>query len=277
MASPQREDGYTAIANEILEQMAKIKLSPTQYRLLFLIWRYTYGFQRKESELSLTFLAESTGCDKRQLQRELKGLLARRIIYQVITRSPSRVIGFNKNYDLWLQELPVGENTIGETDNGKDTNGETIDKGIGETVNPPIGETDNQERNTLKKNLKKDYTPEFKTFWQTYYLRQVEIKNAFKQWNARRKEGIPPDDMIRAARNYMADCKDKRTETQFIKQPKTFLGPGGHIEEWLKVNQNSEVTTLQSRELTDDELAMKKLQREMEQDGYFDNASGLRC
>jgi phage replication O-like protein O len=49
------DNGYTRIANEILEAMAKIKLSPTQYRILFVVWRYTYGFQRKEHKLSLTF------------------------------------------------------------------------------------------------------------------------------------------------------------------------------------------------------------------------------
>jgi hypothetical protein len=42
MANPQPEDGYTILANEILEAMARTKLSPTQYRLLFVVWRYTY-------------------------------------------------------------------------------------------------------------------------------------------------------------------------------------------------------------------------------------------
>ena len=55
MANPQLENGYTRIANEILEAMAKVKLSPTQYRVLFVVWRYTYGFSRKSADLSLTF------------------------------------------------------------------------------------------------------------------------------------------------------------------------------------------------------------------------------
>lgn len=160
MASPQREAGYTALANEILEAMARIKMSPMQYRLLFVVWRYTYGFQRKEADLSLTFLANATGCDKRQIQRELKDLNQRKIIIQN-TEKQSRVIGFNKDYDQWLDDIPVnkegiGETTNGEIDNGDLTNGESVEGGIGEVTNPPIGEFTNQERKSLNKSFKEN-------------------------------------------------------------------------------------------------------------------------
>lgn len=146
MASPQKEKGYTAIANEILEAMAKIKLSPTQYRILFVVWRYTYGFNRKEHELSLSFLSVATNCDKRQLQRELKSLDEKKIIIQDIKSGAYRKIRFNKNYSKWL-----GETDNGETDNGETDIGEIVNTTIGEIVNTTIGETDNQERKTKEK------------------------------------------------------------------------------------------------------------------------------
>jgi phage replication O-like protein O len=156
LANPQKEDGYTAIANEILEAMARIKLSPTQYRLLFVVWRYTYGFQRKEADLSLAFLSNATGCDKRQLQREIKGLVDRKIIFQRLEKCLTRVIGFNKDHESWLA---IGEIDIVCSTNGETDNGETCDSAIGETDNPPIGEIDNQERKSLKKTLKKNKVP----------------------------------------------------------------------------------------------------------------------
>lgn len=142
MADVQLGNGYTRIANEILEHMARIKLSPTQYRILFLVWRYTYGFNRKEHDLSLSFLSEGTGCDKRQIQRELKGLEDKKIIFQKIKTGSYRKISFNKDFSQWST---VGETTIGETVNTR----------VGEIVNTTIGETVNQERKYLKKNIKK--------------------------------------------------------------------------------------------------------------------------
>ncbi len=151
MTNPQKENGYTAIANEILEQIARVKLSPTQYRIIFIIWRYTYGFNRKEHNLSLGFLSKATGCDKRQIQRELKNLEEMKVIKQNVTNGKSRIIKFNKHYDTWVVKTDIGEITIGEIDNG-----ETVKGAIGETVKGAIGEIDNQERHILNTNLKKD-------------------------------------------------------------------------------------------------------------------------
>lgn len=151
MADVQAEKGFTKIADEILEAMARIKLSPTQYRVLFIVWRYTYGFNRKEHNLSLGFIAKATGCDKRQLQREIKKLEERNIIHQNIKNGSYRIIKFNKNYDEWLSET-IGETTIGEIDNGETTDGEITNTTIGETVNGTIGEIDNQD--IQKTNLK---------------------------------------------------------------------------------------------------------------------------
>jgi phage replication O-like protein O len=141
MANVQLENGYTKIANEILEEVAKIKLSPTQYRLLLVIWRFTYGFNRKEHNMSLKFFSKATGCDSRQIQRELKSLEEKRVIFQNIKSGSYRKISFNKNHNEWIgKKAPIGEITIGETDNSTG----------GGNVNGTSGETDNQERNKKK-------------------------------------------------------------------------------------------------------------------------------
>lgn len=143
MANPQLENGYTRIANEILDAMARIKLSPTQYRILFVVWRYTYGFQRKIHELSLTFISEATGCDLRLIQRELKKLIELKVLIARQDKGKPREIGFNKR----IREWKIDNNclAIGEIDNG-----ETDNTTIGEIDNGTIGEIDNQERKKEK-------------------------------------------------------------------------------------------------------------------------------
>ncbi|AFV02835.1 MULTISPECIES: replication protein [unclassified Dehalobacter] len=155
-ADVQVENGYTRIANEILEHIAKLRLSPTQYSLIFVIWRYTYGFGRKEHNMSLTFLGNATGFDIRNIRRELKRLEERKIIIQTINKT-KRVISFNKNYDGWIllpDKTNMGEITLGETALGEIDHGQNHPLNMGEITQGSMGETTHQERN--KENSKEN-------------------------------------------------------------------------------------------------------------------------
>lgn len=103
MANPQKENGYTAIANEILEEVAKRDFNGTQLRIILAIWRLTYGYQRKSHAISIGFLADLTGIEKRYLRQQLKKLIDANVIlvYQGATYTEAREIGFNKDYDEW--------------------------------------------------------------------------------------------------------------------------------------------------------------------------------
>ena len=120
MSNPQKENGFTAIANELMEVIAKTDLNGTQRRIIDVILRQTYGWQRKEHELSLTFIATATDIHKMQIQRELATLIDRQII--IVTKegsySKSRTLAFNKNYMSWLNsEQLANKLTVSETVN----------------------------------------------------------------------------------------------------------------------------------------------------------------
>ncbi|MEH7157508.1 replication protein [Neobacillus drentensis] len=107
MASPQTKNGYTKVANEILEHIMKADLNGTQFRIVTAIWRYTYGFNRKEHELSLTFLSEALSTRKSHVDKELTALIDRKIISVVgVGSRRGRLLSFNKNYDEW-QDRPT--------------------------------------------------------------------------------------------------------------------------------------------------------------------------
>jgi phage replication O-like protein O len=207
MEGPQKENGFTPIANEILENMAKIKLSPTQYRILFVVWRYTYGFNRKEHELSLSFLSTATGCDKRQLQRELKGLEERKVIIQSIKTGAYRKIKFNKHHKQWVGEIAIGETSIGETSIGEIDNGESVNTAIGETVNTSIGETDNQERKT-KDNIKESaFLDLFETVWKEYPNKKG--KGQISETKKKELSKVGYEQLIRCIERYKKYVKSK--------------------------------------------------------------------
>jgi phage replication O-like protein O len=144
--SPQLEKGYTRIADAILEKVAKTKLNGTQFRILMIVWRSTYGWQKKEHELSLSYLVKATGINKRQIQRELNAMIECGILTEVKppTFNTGRIIGFNKNYVKSVQLTKVA--TGGELDTS------TVD----ELDTSTGGELDVQKRDT-NKHINKQY------------------------------------------------------------------------------------------------------------------------
>lgn len=103
MANPQKEHGHTQIANELMEQIPMFKFNGTQLRILLVIIRYTYGFNRTEHEMSLSFISEATQINREQTKRELSTLIKNNVITVTIEASfnSTRVLKFNKNYEEW--------------------------------------------------------------------------------------------------------------------------------------------------------------------------------
>ena len=100
--TPQIEDGYTRIANEILEQLYKINLTSYQIRIILFIFRKTYGYNKKEDWISVSQIVEGTGIKQSHVSRTKKELLLKNMIY-----TPTGIkIAFQKNWRLWKLNIP---------------------------------------------------------------------------------------------------------------------------------------------------------------------------
>ena len=155
MADVQLENGYTKIANKILERLALTKLSPTQFRLILVIWRYTYGFNRKDHAMSLTFLAEATGVHKQRVKQELDKLIESNIIIvtEEGTFSKSRKLAFNKDYDTWRLQSTKESTVSGIADTTVSKNADTT---VSETAYSTVSEFAYQEIKNINKDLNKN-------------------------------------------------------------------------------------------------------------------------
>ncbi|HEX9058691.1 MAG TPA: replication protein, partial [Clostridia bacterium] len=80
MANVQLENGYTRLANEILNEIIKLPLSGTQFRIVLFVWRNSYGFQKKDCEFSESYIAKAIGASKRFISSELVKLINMRLI-----------------------------------------------------------------------------------------------------------------------------------------------------------------------------------------------------
>jgi phage replication O-like protein O len=141
----QLENGFTRIANEILDALAKTSLNGTQRRILDVVFRQTYGYKRKSHDLSVTFIANATNIHKKQIQREIITLIEKNIIAVVseATFNKSRVISFNKKYNEWVDSSEVTKklptNTI-DTHTGNE-----LDVSTGNGLAPQIKKKENSK------------------------------------------------------------------------------------------------------------------------------------
>lgn len=208
MASPQKENGFTAIANEILEQIAMVQLNGTQRRIIDIIWRYTYGFGRKDHALSESFIAKATDIHKKQVQRELNELVDMKFILVVkeASFSSSRVLKFNKDYDSWQVTKKIPGNQ-------KDTH-----TGSGLVTYTGSGLV-TQERK-LKENNKEIFSAFFESIWALYPNKKGKGQISDAQKKKLQKIGI--EEITRCIERY----KQSKEEWKQWQNGSTFFNSG---------------------------------------------------
>ena len=97
MANPQKENGYTAIANEILEHLPSVGLDGSEWDVLSVIFRFTYGFQKKADWISLGMFAKYTKIGRNNIPRIIRKLVSRRILVK-----DKKSLFINKNWEEWV-------------------------------------------------------------------------------------------------------------------------------------------------------------------------------
>jgi len=100
MINPQKENGYVAIANEIWDALARIRINGEARQVLDVILRKTYGWNKKEDAISLSQFCLTTGLKRIAVCKAIKKLLFINIITQKDT-STINIYAFNKHYDTW--------------------------------------------------------------------------------------------------------------------------------------------------------------------------------
>lgn len=101
MASPQLENGYTRISNELLQAMCNKVTNSTWVRILLWTARLTYGFRRKEVESNYGSYATKLNLQKDTVKNALSDMSDRKMVYLMVVTKERFLVSINKNYDLW--------------------------------------------------------------------------------------------------------------------------------------------------------------------------------
>lgn len=124
--TPQKENGYVPVANELVEAFGSLNLSGQCWQVMWVVLRYTYGFNRKNAPLSLNFIAKSCNITNRQACRALRTLLDRGVLSKKTVptgKNDSTTVEkdsipsvnhyqLNKLYKTWRKTTPARLGTV---------------------------------------------------------------------------------------------------------------------------------------------------------------------
>lgn len=134
MANPQKENGFTPIANELVCQFAKTYMSSRESQIVWAIIRKTYGYQKKTDKISFSQLELLTGIDRRHIAPALKRLIERRILTRY-AEGKSVFYGIQEYYDQWDKLLPKSVTVNNITENGNGLLPNPVTKSLPNSVN----------------------------------------------------------------------------------------------------------------------------------------------
>jgi len=201
VTSPQLENGYIPIAIEIAEALCQINLSAYESRILWFLFRQTYGWQKKSDAISLSQFSKATGIDRRHIHRTLRLLSSRQVI--VVTRTGDRkalTYEFQKDYSKWRLSPIQGTPPKGSAC-------------IGTTTVIYTG-THNRKESKKKKEI---LLVKFRERFWPLYPRKVAKDRAMKAWY----KLDPSDEVIEAIQKDLPRWRIK--ERQFVPHPATYL------------------------------------------------------
>lgn len=98
--NPQKENGYTPIANELLEAIVLFKFSERQYKILFALIRKTYGFNKSSDDISLSQLSIICNLPINHVSTVIKQLVDLNVIIKTKGKHAFN-LSINKLYDDW--------------------------------------------------------------------------------------------------------------------------------------------------------------------------------
>jgi phage replication O-like protein O len=222
MASPQLEDGYLRIANEIIDALCRYRLPGEEMQCLLVVLRKTYGYGKKEDAISLSQFALITGMKRPNVSRALTGLLSKKILY-VIKKDTVKtcIYTFNKDFTSWISVI--------KKDTTRGVGGIKKDKG---GVSKKMHTKDNNTKE--RKPIPEEVTYQlgsgeilnleqfFEFLWKSY-PRRIDKKAAYRHYKASVKTAEDMEAIDTALGNYLEYLKKNNIDPKYIKHGSTWF------------------------------------------------------
>ncbi|CAJ2717526.1 replication protein [Burkholderia pseudomallei] len=234
--SPQLENGYTRLANELLDALIGAGLTARQWAVVMAVIRKTYGFNKTSDEIGLSQLVAMTGLDKGNLSKTVRELESAK----VLNRSAGvhgYSLGINKKHKQWgllnqQPQLSKRQPLSNQQQNGCHNDNE----GVVESTTSGLSKRQPQntslkttQKTTPKDNLSRSLRERFEVFWEAHPKKKS--KTAAEKAFAKRK----PDEQLFA--DIMSGLERAKTsvewlDKQFVPYPASWLNDGGWMDDY---------------------------------------------
>lgn len=102
---PQLDDGFVRVANELEDALLSKIRTFRHSQVVRAVIRKTYGFGKKEDDITISQIAEMTGLHRNHVGAAVKELESMRVLNPVRAGSYGLILGINKHHSQWI----VGE------------------------------------------------------------------------------------------------------------------------------------------------------------------------
>lgn len=207
-ACPQLENGFTRIANEIMEALAHIRIPGEARQVLDVILRKTYGFMKRSDQISLSQFHLATGMVKPSIVRAIRQLEAMNLISKNANGLHPEY-SFNKDYAAWkplAKKLTVNKNANNRLQKSK--------KSLAKKL---------PTKESIKRKYQKKCTIEFERFWSAY-PRKVARQEAEKVFSTIK----PASDLLE---RILSSLEKQKLCEQWTKDGGRFIP---HAATWLR-------------------------------------------
>jgi len=247
--SVQVEDGFTRIAHGIMEALALADLGKRHYKIMLVMCRQTYGYNKKSDEVSLSQFHDKTGILPPNVSTAIDELVDMR----VLLKTPGKYaacLAVNKAYAQWTGKAKVDVSKVWGYQNDNSTVIETIiggsqndNDGVIETITTKDNSKRNNQKTTPKENLSRSLRERFEIFWEAYPRKRSKTtaEKAFAKLNP--NEQLFNDLMAGLGR---ATTSDDWANPKYIPHAGTWLNAGGWMDEIQAAYTDAELAVIRA-------------------------------
>ncbi|CAM2151294.1 replication protein [Paraburkholderia tropica] len=243
----QVEDGFTRVAHGILEALALANLGKRHYKILLVLLRQTYGYNKKADEISLTQFRDKTGVLPPNVSTAIDELVEMR----VLLRTPGKYafcLSVNKSFGQWTGNAKIDTSKVWGYQNDNSAVIETISEGyqndnvgVIETITTKDNSKRKDQKTTPKETLSRSLRERFENFWECYPRKRSKkaAEKAFAKLNP--NEQLFNDLMAGLER---AKTSEQWQNPQYQPHAATWLNDGGWMDEFQTSYSDAELAVI---------------------------------
>lgn len=254
MTNPQCENGFTRIANELLEALARIRIPGEARQVLDVILRKTYGYHKIEDAISLSQFCLATGLKKVAVCKSVNKLSAMNLITQK-GNGVLHIYRFNKDYGQW-KPLPKKVTLPKKVINVTQKDNESLPKKI-TTIDKkekrnPLYPPEGDGGCVLSSGDEVEVLQRMKKFWNAYPRKQgkEKLKNVWKEMSP---SELLLETMLEVLEIQKKSSEWKRESGRFIPLPSKWLTER-RWEDVVKTEQPSPAPEIKRETYTPEDL-----------------------